>query len=178
MKITTPDSFLPQQFANLNLPRAFMKSFEDLLKGIHQINGVELGNILIPPPAFTFMEGIFLDFDPQTKALKTRFPVRGDYLNPYGFMQGGFTAAAIDNTIGPLSMLVAPPNLTRRLEITYSEPIKPEIESITITASLIDLVHPRISFRAEVRSPDGKRLARARAEHWILAENQGNTSKN
>jgi len=31
-------------------------------------------------------------------------------------------AAAADNTLGPLSVLVAPPNLTRRMEITYARP--------------------------------------------------------
>jgi len=146
-----------------------MKTFKDLLERMQKTLGDELEYYLIPPPAFTFMEGEFLDFDPETKILQTRFPVRHDYLNPYGFMQGGFTAAVIDNTIGPLSMLVAPPNVTRRLEITYSEPIKPIIETITVNARLVDLVHPRISFKAEVRSPGGKRLARAIAEHWILA---------
>jgi acyl-coenzyme A thioesterase PaaI-like protein len=151
-----------------------MKTFEDLLARMHENIEDDLENYLIPPPAFIFMDGEFLYFNPENSILRTRFPVRHDFLNPYGFMQGGFTAAAIDNTIGPLSMLVAPPNVTRRLEITYSEPIKPEIETITITARLIDLEHPRISFKAEVRSPDGKRLARARAEHWILSENQIN----
>jgi len=34
-------------------------------------------------------------------------------------MQGGMIAAAVDNTIGPLSFLVAAPNVTRRLEMKY-----------------------------------------------------------
>lgn len=150
-----------------------MKNFDDLIGCMHKIVGDQLDSYLIPPPAFTSMGGEFLDFDPDTKVLRSRFPIRDDYLNPYGFMQGGFTAAAIDNTIGPLSMLVAPPNVTRRLTITYSEPVHPQIGSITISAKLTELQYPRISFRADVRSPAGKRLARATAEHWILAENQG-----
>ena len=69
---------------------------------------------MIPPPVFTSMQGEFVDFDLEEGILVTRFPVRQDYLNPYGAMQGGMVAAAVDNTLGPLSMLVAPPNVTRK----------------------------------------------------------------
>jgi len=85
--------------------------------------GDRLDDYLIPPPVFQTLRGEFLAYDPQAGLLRTRFPVLPEYLNPYGSLQGGVVAAAIDNTLGPLSMLVAPPNVTRRLEMKYSQAV-------------------------------------------------------
>lgn len=125
-------------------------------------------DFLIPPPAFLTMEGEFIDLDLAEGWLAAKFPVKRDFLNPYRSLQGGFTAAAIDNTIGPLSMLVAPPNLTRRLEITYSEAATLSTKIILVKAFFVKREGPWIYFKAEVRDPAGSRLARAKATHWIL----------
>ena len=60
-----------------------------------------------------------------------------EYLNPYGNMQGGIIATAIDNTIGPLSMLVSKPNFTRYIQVKYGRIIPPEIDYIYVTAKFI-----------------------------------------
>jgi uncharacterized protein (TIGR00369 family) len=143
-------------------------SFPGLPAAFQEILGEQEAELLIPPPAFRTMEGEFLHLDLEEGLLQARFPVKNGYLNPYGSLQGGFTAAAIDNTIGPLSMLVAPPNLTRRLEITYSEPARPETGRITVSAHFLDQDGRWLYFQADVRDPAGKRLARAKATHWIL----------
>lgn len=130
--------------------------------------GPDLKNFTIPPPVFKLMSGEFIDLDIEQGFLRTRFPIRTDYLNPYGSMQGGMIAAAIDNTIGPLSILVAPPNVTRRLALKYSLPIKPEIEFLYVEAKLIDQKEPRIFFDAHVLSIGGDIFAKAKAIHWII----------
>jgi acyl-coenzyme A thioesterase PaaI-like protein len=122
----------------------------------------------LPPPVFTAMEGKFLKLDLDVGALTAQFPVRESYLNPYGTMQGGMVAAAIDNTLGPLSMLVAPPNVTRRLEMTYSRPVTVDMGCILVEARLIERQDRWLFFRAEVRSRDGLRLVRSKATHWII----------
>jgi hypothetical protein len=43
-------------------------------------------------------------------------------------MQGGMIATAVDNTIGPLRDVVAPPNVTRTLEMRNSHPVNSEME--------------------------------------------------
>ena len=123
---------------------------------------------LVPPPVFTAMEGEFLELDLDASVLTARFPVRESYLNPYGTMQGGMIAAAVDNTLGPLSMLVAPPNVTRRLEMTYSRPVTLDMDVILVEARLIDRQDRWLFFRADVRSREGLRLVRCKATHWIL----------
>jgi acyl-coenzyme A thioesterase PaaI-like protein len=116
------------------------------------------------------MQGEFVQFDLDAGSLTAQFPVLESYLNPYGTVQGGMVAAAVDNTLGPLSLLHAPPNVTRRLEITYSQPITLDMGHITVSARLLERQDRWLFFRATVRSPEGRRLARAKATHWIFEE--------
>ena len=122
----------------------------------------------IPPPAFLSMQGEFVEFDLANQALQCRFPVLEIYQNPYGNMQGGIISAAIDNTIGPLSMLVAPPNFTRHLEVKYKKVISPETDFLYITAQLIEQKKRQLFFQADVNNKDGETFASAKATHWII----------
>jgi acyl-coenzyme A thioesterase PaaI-like protein len=124
----------------------------------------------IPPPVFRAMQGEFLAFDLDSGWLTARFPVLEAYLNPYGSMQGGMVAAAVDNTLGPLSMLVAPPNVTRRLEMKYSRPITTDLEFIIVNAKLVERKGRWLTFSANVEDREEMLLARARAVHWIVDE--------
>ena len=132
--------------------------------------GDERESYLIPPPVFDAMKGEFLAFDDKAGSLTTRFPVLKEHLNPYGSMQGGMVAAAVDNTLGPLSMLVAPPNVTRRLHMKYSKPATPDLGYIIVSGKLLERKGRQLIFSAEVRDREGVLLARARAVHWIVDE--------
>ena len=116
------------------------------------------------------MGGELLEFNAEAGTLTARFPVRECYLNPYGTMQGGMMAAAVDNTLGPLSVLVAPPSVTRHLELTYSRPATLDMHHIIVVARLLERIDRWLEFRADVRSIEGRRLARAKAIHWIVDE--------
>ena len=134
--------------------------------------GDKIEDFLIPPPVFKLMHGEFLTIDIKAKLIITRFPILAEYQNPYRTMQGGMVAAAVDNTLGPLSMLVAPPNVTRRLEMKYSQPITTDLEYITVEGILIKRDGRRLTFRADVRDQEGKLLARGKSFHWIIDENE------
>lgn len=135
---------------------------------IHQKLGERIDEYLIPPPVFETMQGEFLAFDELAGTLKTRFPVLHKFLNPYRAIQGGIIAAAVDNTIGPLSMLVAPPNVTRRLEMKYSNPVTPDLQYISVEGKFLGQEGNWLTFSAEVRGQEGALLARAKARHWII----------
>ena len=122
----------------------------------------------MPPPVFEAMQGSLVGFDPEENMLKARFPVLPEQLNPYGSMQGGMIAAAIDNTIGPLSMLVAPPNFTRRLEVKYRNSVTREAGQITVQARLTEKKKRQLFFVASVLDEEGNELANAKAIHWIV----------
>jgi acyl-coenzyme A thioesterase PaaI-like protein len=149
-----------------------MTQHDRLLASVKDILSARLGDRVddypVPPPVFTAMRGQFLAFDLDEGWLTARFPVLETYLNPYGTMQGGMIAGAIDNTIGPLSMLVAPPNITRRLEVTYSQAVTLDVATIAVTATLLERSGRWLHFRADARSEDGARVARAKATHWII----------
>ena len=130
--------------------------------------GDKFDDYLIPPPVFIAMQGEFIEFDLDIGTLTTRFPVLDEFRNPYGSMQGGMLAAAVDNTIGPLSMMVAQLNVTRRLEMKYSLPVTPDTEYITVKGSLDGHKGSQLTFSAQVRDPQGVLLARAKATHWIV----------
>ena len=123
---------------------------------------------LIPPPIFEAMGGEFLDYNAEAGWLRASFPILEAQLNPYGSMQGGMVAAAIDNTLGPLSMLVAPPNVTRRLALKYSRQATMEMGEIVVEARFLERDGRWLRFRAEARDLTGRVLARATAVHWIL----------
>jgi acyl-CoA thioesterase FadM len=74
-------------------------------------------------------------------------------------------------------MLVASPNVTRHLEMTYSRPVKAGMGHILIHARLVERDGRWLTFQAEVRSPAGARLARAKAVHWILDEEDREMSR-
>jgi acyl-coenzyme A thioesterase PaaI-like protein len=141
---------------------------EAIIGIINEKLGDKIEDYLIPPPVFTSMQGEFVDVALDEGVLITRFPVCEEYLNPYGAVQGGIVAAAVDNTLGPLSMLVAPPNVTRKLEMKYNRPVTPDLEFIIVKAKFLSREGRFLHFRADVRDMEGNLLARARASHWIV----------
>jgi acyl-coenzyme A thioesterase PaaI-like protein len=141
---------------------------EQLQKALLRRHGGSLQGFLLPPPSFTAMQGELLAFDEAAGTLSARFPVLESQLNPYHTLQGGFMAAAADNTFGPLSLLVAPPNVTRRMELVYNRPASLETGYILVRARLVSQNERQLELTADILDPLGHRLARARATHWIL----------
>jgi acyl-coenzyme A thioesterase PaaI-like protein len=141
---------------------------QKIMKALRKNFGERLDRFVFPPPVFTTMQAEFLDYDPKHAMLSVRFPVLESWLNPYGIMQGGMVAAAIDNTIGPLSTLVASANVTRHMELKYSHAVTLEAGFIVVTAELVERDGRWLTFKAEARDPQSRRLVRAKAVHWIL----------
>ena len=128
----------------------------------------EFSKILIPPTAFTTMKGELIEYNIKNRTLKTKFPVSKEYLNQFGNMQGGMIAAAIDNTLGPLSMLVGPPNFTRNLSIKYINVVHPDIGYIFVAAKMVDEKPRQLFFIADVMDKEQNIFATANATHWII----------
>lgn len=129
---------------------------------------MQSGELQLPPPVFLEMGGEFVAFDAVSRSLTVRFPVQERFQNPMGYMQGGMIAAAVDNVIGPLSFMVAPPNVTKTLEMTYLRPVPASLEQITVTARLVAAEGRELLFEAEVRRGADTMLAKAVARHHII----------
>lgn len=144
-----------------NLPENIKRIFEEKM--------VEMKDkVMVPPPVFVAMKGEFLNFDEENAILECRFPVLNEQLNPYGTMQGGVIAAAIDNTIGPLSMLVAPPNFTRHMELKYRRTILSESKFVYVTGKMVEQKGRQIFFTASVHDNNGLEFVFAKSMHWIF----------
>ena len=145
------------------------KIIQHLFEVVQQKWSGKTEGIVWPPPSFISMQGEIFDFRLEEGWLQNRFPILHEQLNPYGTMQGGFIAAAIDNTIGPLSMLVSPPNLTRNLEVSYLKAVSPDFHHIFVRAKFLRQQSRELFFEASVENSRGTLLASAKSTHWILS---------
>lgn len=143
------------------IPKVLLPMLEEKLQGRND-------EITFPPPVFDAMKAEVVDYDIEKGSLEVKFPVLTEHLNPYGNMQGGIVAAAIDNTIGPLSMLVSPPNFTRYMEVKYGKIISPDLGYIYVTAKYMEKKKRQLFFAAVVEDCDGNKLASAKATHWVI----------
>ncbi len=143
------------------IPKAILPALEAKLQGRED-------EINFPPPVFDAMKGEVIDFDMEKESLTNKFPVLSEHLNPYGSMQGGIIAAAIDNTIGPLSLLVSPPSFTRYLTVKYGKVVSPELGYVYVIATFIGKKKRQLFFEAIVQDSDGNKLASAKATHWVI----------
>lgn len=124
--------------------------------------------LILPPPVFVEMGGEFIDFDMEAKTLTTRFPVYDRFRNPLGYLQGGVLGVLIDNTIGPLSFMIAPPNVTIALNISYLRPVTPKDQVVNVTARMIERTSRQLFLTGTATSASGKTFAIANASHQII----------
>ena len=123
----------------------------------------------IPPNVFVDMDGSFIVYQ-EGVSLTVRFPVQTRYQNPLGLMQGGMIVAAIDNAIGPLSYLVAPPSVTMQLNTSYLRKVTPEDAYIEVEARVVERAGKHLYLSAEVRNPAGQVVALAHATCALLPQ--------
>jgi len=129
--------------------------------------------LLIPPPCFDEMEAEIVRYDEEAEVLVVRVPVRERYQNPLGLMQGGFITAAIDNTLGPLSFLVAPPSVTTQFTTQYLRPVSPDVAYIEIEGRCAERAGRQLFLEATVRLPTGKTAVRAQATCQVQRRGMG-----
>ncbi len=125
-------------------------------------------SLAIPPPCYQEMSPEVVAYEAEAGRLTLRFPVEERWLNPAGVMQGGFLNAAVDNTFGPLSYLVASPSATTHMHTTFIRPVTREDGYIEVTARVVAQTRQQIHLAAEVRNPRGKLVAVVAASQTFL----------
>ena len=63
-------------------------------------------------------------------------------------------------------------NVTRRLEVTYSRPVTLDVGYVVVKARVVERKERRLFFRADLSGREGPRLARAKALHWIVDQEE------
>jgi acyl-coenzyme A thioesterase PaaI-like protein len=152
----------------IEMGKSHQELFAELMEIVRNRMGDQINRYQFPPPVFETMQGEFQEINPEAGTLTARFPILEEYSNPYGTMQGGMIAAAVDNSIGPLSVMVAPANVTRTLETKYNQPVRIEMDWIIVKAKYIQREGRKLFFEARVESPEGEPLAKSKAVHWIV----------
>ncbi len=138
----------------------------DLAALFAQMEAAGAAGLRLPPPVFTLMEGAFVAYDAEVAVLRVRFPALERFQNPMGHMQGGAITAAIDNCIGPLSYLVAPPSATTELTTTFLRPVT--AEDAAVETRLVERAGRRLVFDARVTNAAGETVVLARAVSQVL----------
>ena len=128
----------------------------------------KLHEFKLPPPSFEVMKCEILEFNAKKKFIVVKMPVLELWLNPYGTMQGGLIVGAIDNAVGPLSLLVAPKNMTRNIESKLLKPIIKDMKFIYVTATLREQKKRRLIFDVIVQDEEKDIYAKATLTNWIL----------
>jgi acyl-coenzyme A thioesterase PaaI-like protein len=140
----------------------------DVTELFSKVLGEKIENFELPPQSFSVMQAEIIDFNMKEKMLITKIPVLKSWANPYGTMQGGMINAAIDNAVGPLSMLVAPLNFTRTMESKFIKPVTSDLETIYVLASLIEEKKKRLTFDVIVMDDMENVYATAKVVNWIV----------
>jgi acyl-coenzyme A thioesterase PaaI-like protein len=124
--------------------------------------------LVLPPPSFTIMQSEIIEYNEGERSLTVKIPVLEDWLNPYQTMQGGFINAAIDNAVGPLSLLVAPVNMTRTMETKFLKSIPLDAGYIYVHASLDERRKKRLTFDVTVEDDKGDVFSQAKVVNFVL----------
>ena len=140
----------------------------DVIKLFKNVLGDKINDFIVPPPIFEVMKGEIIEYIQEEKSLIVRLPVLEKWQNPFGTMQGGMIDSAIDNAVGPLSLLVAPMNMTRTIETKILKAITMDIGTIYVKAKLVEVKKRRLTFEAEVVDEVGLVYATSRIVNFIV----------
>ena len=121
----------------------------------------------IPPPVFTEMGAEIVGYV-EGESMTVRFPFDARFTNPMGVMQGGMIAAAMDNALGPLSFLVAPPSVTTQFNLSFLRPVSPDLPYFEVEARLDEKTRQYLFMSARAADPEGRTLALAHVTCFIL----------
>ena len=140
----------------------------DVIALFGDVLGDKINDFIVPPPIFEIMQCEIIEYKQEEKSLIVRLPVLEKWQNPFGSMQGGMIDASIDNAVGPLSLLVAPVNMTRTIETKILNAITMDVETIYVKAKLVEAKKRRLIFEADVVDDEGMVYATSRIVNFII----------
>jgi uncharacterized protein (TIGR00369 family) len=126
--------------------------------------------LIIPPPSMLTLKHEYINFIPG-KSLVAEVPFNREFVNPVGYFQGGFLAAAIDDVFGPLSYLTAcAPCVSLDFNVKFIRPFVSEHKKIEIEAHVVAKTKSLITMEAKIKTKEGKLLAIANMNSMILQD--------
>ena len=117
-----------------------------------------------PPPAAELLGWKLVEVDPDAGTIEVAFAATDQFLNPAGTIQGGFLAAMLDDTLGPVLVATlsdgewAP---TTDLHVQFLKPAKPG--KLRGTAQIVRRGRDMAFLAGELRDAKGDLVATATA---------------
>lgn len=140
----------------------------DLIELYTEVLGEKIKDYNLPPPSFEIMQCEIVKYDEDEKLIIVKIPTLESWLNPFGTMQGGIIMGAVDNAVGPLSLLAAPMSITRNIESKFIKPITMNIEFLYVTATLFQQKKKRLIFDVVIKDKDEILYTKAKVTNWII----------
>jgi uncharacterized protein (TIGR00369 family) len=120
------------------------------------------------PPASGLLGWTLIDVDPDAGTIDVAFEGKPEFINPAGFIQGGFLTAMLDDTLGP-AILVATKGRkyghTIDLHTHFLRPVAPG--RITTTGKVTSLGKTVAYLEGQLFDAGGKLAARATASAFL-----------
>lgn len=109
------------------------------------------------PPAARLLGWKLIAVNPKAGTIDVEFAARTEFTNPSGFIQGGFLAAMLDDTLGPAAFAMTGGKrmtTTIDLHMHYVRPVRPG--RVTTRAKVINLGATIAFLEGELFGPDGR----------------------
>jgi len=126
------------------------------------------------PPATKFLGWKCLRIDPEKGIIAVEFHPREEFLNPVGNIQGGFIAAMLDETMGPLVYSTLDPgefNTTLEFKISFLQPAR--LGTLLTNARIVYRGGSIAFVESELHDTDGQLLAKGTATMKIVRAETG-----
>jgi uncharacterized protein (TIGR00369 family) len=114
------------------------------------------------PPCTEHLGWTLLDADVEAGWIRIGFTARPEFRNPAGFVQGGFLAAMLDDTMGPAVLMKSGGHVytaTIDLRVSYIAPAK--IGSFVCEARVVQIGKTIAFVEAKLMDADGTLVATA-----------------
>ena len=114
------------------------------------------------PPGAETLGWEIVDARPADGWIRTRFEARQEFLNPAGFVQGGFVTAMLDDTMGPAVLLATEGRsytVTTSLNVNFIAPAR--AGAFTGEGQVVSLGKTIAFIEAKLRDADGTLVATA-----------------
>lgn len=114
------------------------------------------------PPCAKHLGWTLLDYDAAKGWAKLQFAARPEFVNPAGFVQGGFVTAMLDDTMGPTVLLATEGRsytVTTNLAVNFIAPAR--VGTFTGEGQVVSLGKTIAFIEAKLRDVDGTLVATA-----------------
>ena len=125
------------------------------------------------PPSARLLGWRFVACDPAKGWVRIGFEGKRDFLNPAGFIQGGFQAAMLDDSMGPAVWFHTGGELytaTIDMSVSFLAPAQPG--PLFGEGSVVQLGKTIAFLEGRLMDADGRLLARASASARLLSANR------